>query len=90
MRNLIRFGVQPIAPRKGGLRDRNTLIATIVGCLNLSGPGGSVVLAKENIKALKLNATHGRPDKVWIPPAGPEYLDGILAVKTGPSDRRRS
>ncbi|SPO28519.1 uncharacterized protein UTRI_04916 [Ustilago trichophora] len=89
MRNLIRFSVQPIAPRKGGLRDRNTLIATIVGCLNLSGPGGSVVLAKENIKALKLNATHGRPDKVWIPPAGPEYLDGILAVKAGPNDRRK-
>ncbi|SJX64334.1 uncharacterized protein SRS1_14982 [Sporisorium reilianum f. sp. reilianum] len=89
MRNLIRFGVQPIAPRKGGLRDRNTLVATVVACLNLSGPGGSVVLAKENIKALKLNATHGRPDKVWISPAGPEYLDGILAVKTGPNDRRK-
>lgn len=89
MRNLIRFGVQPIAPRKGGLRDRNTLVATVVSCLNLSGPGGSVVLAKENIKALKLNALHGRPDKVWIPPAGPEYLDGILAVKTGPNDRRK-
>ncbi|KAJ9474252.1 Abhydrolase_3 domain-containing protein [Pseudozyma hubeiensis] len=89
MRNLIRFGVQPIVPRKGGLRDRNTLIATVASCLNLSGPGGSVVLAKDNIKALKLNATHGRPDKVWIPPAGPEYLDGILAVKAGPNDRRK-
>lgn len=88
MRNLIRFRVQPIVPRKGGLRDRNTLIATVVSCFNLSGPGGSVVLAKENIKALKLNATHGRPDNVWIPPAGPECLDGILAVKTGPNDRR--
>ncbi|CDR99718.1 uncharacterized protein SPSC_05287 [Sporisorium scitamineum] len=89
MRNLIRFGVQPIAPRRGGLRDRNTLIATVASCLNLSGPGGSVVLAKENVKALKLNATHGRPDKVWITPVGPEYLDGILAVKTAPNDRRK-
>ncbi len=89
MRNLIRFGVQPIAPRKGGLRDRNTLLATVVGCLNLSGPGGSVVLAKDAVKALKLDAKHGRADKVWIPPASAEYLDGILAVKTGPSDRRQ-
>ena len=89
MRNLIRFGVQPVVPRKGGLRDRNTLVATIVAGLNLSGPGGSVVLAKENVKALKLNATHGRPDKVWIPPVGPEYLHGILTVRIDANDRRR-
>lgn len=89
MRNLIRFGVQPIAPRKGGLRDRNHFLGTLVACLNLSGPGGSVVLAKQSIKALKLDAKHGRADKVWIPPAGPEYLDGILAVKTSPNDKRR-
>lgn len=89
MRNLIRFHVQPIAARKGGLRDRNSLLGAIVSAANLSGPGGSVIHAKEKVKALKLDAQTGRIDKVWVPPASPEYLDGILAVKTSANDRRK-
>ncbi|PWY96885.1 hypothetical protein BCV70DRAFT_144465, partial [Testicularia cyperi] len=89
MRNLIRFHVQPIVPRKGGFRDRNTLLAAILSAANLSGPGGAVIHAKDDIKALKLDAQTGRVDKVWVPPARPEHLDGILAVKTSPNDRRK-
>lgn len=82
VRLFTRFGVQPVQPREHGWRESSTIIGTMLGLLNLSGPGGRVVHPEMALRAAE-HAAGQRADRVWIPPPPLDAFRGLLTIRTG-------
>ncbi|KAK0549288.1 hypothetical protein OC861_004486 [Tilletia horrida] len=83
LKNFTRFGIQPVAPREGGLRDQPGLLALFLNMANFSGPGGSVQPPPGSIEAARRAKQNLRHDVVWFDPPPIETLTGILSVRWG-------
>lgn len=82
MRNFIRFGLQPLAPRENGWREMPGLIGAFLSLLNFSGPGGNIRHPEKALKAaLKNSGGRKRLDRVWIDPPPLEAYRGVLSIQ---------
>jgi len=81
MRNFIRFGLQPLAPRENGWREAPGIIGAFLALLNFSGPGGYIRHPEKALKAALKVSGGKRLDRVWIDPAPLEAYRGILSIQ---------
>ena len=70
LNSMIRFRMQPLAPREKGLRESTGPLGQFLELLNLSGPGG-------NAAGMGMFA---RPDMEWFPPPPLEAFQGFFSI----------
>lgn len=75
IRNMIRFRMQPIAPRQGGIRERWGALGTAIDVANQAGMGGYVEINGKRVRSA---------EGVWIDPPSANELKGILTVEGQP------
>ncbi|KOS14546.1 endoplasmic reticulum protein [Malassezia pachydermatis] len=86
IRNMCRFGMQPIPPREHGWRESNNMLGAFLSLLNNSGPGGIVAMPSAEIHQVEEMVKRGRHDRDWFNPPPLEAFKGILSIKTSPED----
>ncbi|WFD30113.1 hypothetical protein MSPP1_001129 [Malassezia sp. CBS 17886] len=82
LRNMIRFGMQPVPPREKGWREQQNAFGAFLSLLNISGPGGVVAAPRPVVKEVDQYVHDGRIDTDWFNPPPLEAFRGIITVKT--------